>query len=169
MPYSDPMSDEYDKLMKQGFQAMSEGEYQTALSKFDKAIKLDPKNAEAYLAKADAGVLVPKVSQEEIEALYKKAIELQPDNPFIYQSYAAFCMDIGKFNEAETAYNKAAENDPDSAPYYFSEFGVEYFRRAPIVYEQHLDDKTREIIAKKALKYLLKSIGLDEAAAKNLL
>jgi Tfp pilus assembly protein PilF len=163
------MSDEYDKLMKQGFQAMSEGEYQTALSKFDKAIKLDPKNAEAYLAKADAGVHVPKVSQEEIEALYKKAIELQPDNPFIYQSYAAFCMDIGKFNEAEMAYNKAAENDPDSAPYYYSEFGVEYYRRAPVVYEQHLDDNTRDIIAKKALKYLLKSINLDEAAAKKLL
>lgn len=169
MRISDPMSDEYDKLMKQGFQAMGDGEYQTALSKFDKAIKADPKNAEAYLAKADAAVLVPKVAQEEIEALYKKAIELQPDNPFIYQSYAAFCMDIGKFNEAEGAYLKAAENDPDSAPYYFSEFGVEYYRRAPVVYEQHLDDKTREIITRKALKYLLKSINLDEAAAKKLL
>jgi tetratricopeptide (TPR) repeat protein len=163
------MSDEFEKLMKQGFQLMSEGEYQSALNKFDKALKLDPKNAEAYLAKADVAVLVPKVSQEEIEALYKKAIEIEPDNPFMYQSYAAFCMDIGKFNEAETAYNKAAEADPENSPYYFSEFGVEYYRRAPVVFEQHLDDKTREIIAKKALKYLLKSINLDEESAKKLL
>ncbi|QLH75307.1 MAG: tetratricopeptide repeat protein [Methanomassiliicoccales archaeon] len=163
------MSEEFDKLMKQGFQLMSEGEYQSALSKFDKAIKVDPKNAEAYLAKADAAVLVPKVSQEEIEALYKKAIELQPDNPFMYQSYAAFCMDVGKFNEAESAYLKAAEVDPENAPYYYSEFGVEYYKKAPVVYEQHLDEKTKEIIARKSLKYLLKSIGLDEAAAKKLL
>jgi len=166
---SDLMSEEFDKLMKQGFQLMGEGEYQSALSKFDKAIKADPKNAEAYLAKADAAVLVPKVSQEEIEELYKKAIELQSDNPFMYQSYAAFCMDVGKFNEAENSYNKAAELDPESAPYYYSEFGVEYSKKAPVVFEQHLDDKTREIISKKALKYLLKSINLDEAAAKKLL
>jgi tetratricopeptide (TPR) repeat protein len=163
------MSDEFEKLMKQGFQLMSEGEYQSALNKFDKALKLDPKNAEAYLAKADVAVLVPKVSQEEIEALYKKAIEIEPDNPFMYQSYAAFCMDIGKFNEAEMSYNKAAEADPENSPYYFSEFGVEYYRRAPVVFEQHLDDKTREIIVKKSLKYLLKSINLDEESAKKLL
>jgi tetratricopeptide (TPR) repeat protein len=163
------MADEFEKLMKQGFQLMGEGEYQQALTKFDKAIKLDPKNAEAYLAKADAAVLVPKVPQEEIVALYKKAIELQPDNPFMYQSYAAFCMDIGTFNEAETAYNKAAEVDPDNSSYYYSEFGVEYYKRAPAVFEQHLDENTRQIIAKKSLKYLLKSIGLDEAAAKKLL
>lgn len=163
------MAEEFDKLMKQGFQMMGEGEYQQALSKFDKAIKLDPKNAEAYLAKADAAVLVPKVAQEEIVALYKKAIELQPDNPFSYQAFAAFCMDVGNFNEAEGAYNKAAEVDPDNAPYYYSEFGVEYYRRAPVVFEQHLDEKTREIIARKSLKYLLKSINLDEASAKKLL
>ena len=70
---------------------------------------------------------------------------------------------------AEAAYNKAAEVDPDNSPYYFSEFGVEYYKRAPAVFEQHLDDNTREIIVKKALKYLLKSINLDEAAAKKLL
>jgi hypothetical protein len=46
---------------------------------------------------------------------------------------------------------------------------VEYFRKAPVVFEQHMDEKTMEIITKKALKYLLKSINLDEASAKKLL
>jgi tetratricopeptide (TPR) repeat protein len=163
------MADDYEKLMKQGFQSMGEGEYAAALSKFDKAIKANPTSAEAYLAKADAGVLVPKVTQEEIIALYSKAIELESDNPFIYQSKAAFCMDIGLFNDAEAAYLKAAEFDPENMSYYYSEFGVEYFRKAPVVFEQHMDDKTMEIITKKSLKYLLKSINLDETSVKKLL
>ncbi|MBN1110380.1 MAG: hypothetical protein JXA45_06445 [Methanomassiliicoccales archaeon] len=160
---------DFDKLMKQGYQLMGEGEYSQALSKFDKAIKTEPLEPSAYLAKADAAVLVPKVSQEEIVALYRKASELDPKNPFVYQSWGAFCMDVGLFNDAETCYNKAAEVDPDNATYYFSEFGVEYYKRAPVVYEQHLDDQTRVIIVKKALKYLLRSIELDEASAKKLL
>jgi tetratricopeptide (TPR) repeat protein len=160
---------DFDKLMKDGYRLMDEGEYSQALAKFDKAIKTEPTNPSAYLAKADAGVLVPKVSQEEIIALYKKAAEMDPENPFIYQSWGAFCMDIGLFNDAETCYNKAAQVDPENATYYYSEFGVEYYKRALVGYEQRLDEQTKGIIAKKALKYLLKSIDLDEASAKKLL
>ncbi|MCG7844813.1 MAG: hypothetical protein MIO90_05220 [Methanomassiliicoccales archaeon] len=160
---------DFEKLMKQGYQLMGDGEYSQALSKFDKAIKTEPTDPAGYLAKADAGVLVPKVTQEEIVALYKKASELDPENPFIYQSWGAFCMDIGLFNDAETCYNKAAQADPENATYYYSEFGVEYYKRALVVYEQRLDEQTKTIIVKKALKYLLKSIDLDEASAKALL
>lgn len=163
------LMDELEKLVKQGFQLLSEGEYSQALSRFDKAIKADPKNAEAYFGKAEAGMLVPKVSVDDVLALYKKAVELDSKNPYYLTSMGAFCIDIGRFNEAESAYNKAAELDPDNAPYYYSEFGVEYFRKAPEVMEQFLDDKTKDIIAKKALKYLMKSIGLDEEKARKLL
>ncbi len=160
---------DFEKLMKQGYQLMGDGEYAQALSKFDKAIKTEPNDPAAYLAKADAGVLVPKVTQEEVVALYKKASELDPEDPFIFQSWGAFCMDVGLFNEAESCYNKAAQMDPENATYYYSEFGVEYYKKAPVVYEQHLDEQTRTIIVKKALKYLLKSIDLDETSVKKLL
>jgi tetratricopeptide (TPR) repeat protein len=160
---------DFERLMKQGYQLMEEGEYSQALSKFDKAIKTEPTNPSAYLAKADAAVLVPKVSQEEVIALYKKASELDPENPFIFQSWGAFYMDIGLFNDAETCYNRAAQVDPENAIYYFSEFGVEYYKRALVVYEQRLDEQTKAIIAKKALKYMLRSIDLDEGSAKKLL
>lgn len=163
------LMDESEKLIQQGHQLMSEGEYQQALSKFEKAIKANPNNAEAYYLKAEAAVLVSKVSVEEVIALYKKAISLDAKNPFYYSSLGAFCVDAGQFNEAEAAYNKAAEVDPDNAPYYYSEFAVGYNRRAPEVMEQYLDDNTRAMIQKKALKYLLKSIGLDEEKAKKLL
>lgn len=158
-----------EKLIQQGQQLMSEGEYPQALSKFDKAIKANPNNADAYYFKAEAAVVVPKVSVEEILALYNKAVQLDPKNPFYYSSLGAFCIEAGRLNEAEAAYNKAAEFDQDNAPYYYSEFAVEYNRKAPVVMEQFLDDNTREMIVKKALKYSLKSIGLDEERAKKLL
>jgi Tfp pilus assembly protein PilF len=124
-----------DKLMKQAYQLLGEGDYQKALSKFEKVTKVDPNNAEAWFGKAEAAVLVPKVKTEDVLAAYKKAAEL----------------------------------DPENAPYYLSEFGVEYFRRAPVVMEAYMDDKTEEMVIKKALKYLLLSIGLDEAGALELL
>ncbi len=161
--------DESEKLTQQAHQHMNDGEYQQAFSKFDKAIKANPNSAEAYYGKAEAGVLLQKVSAEEIIALYKKAIALDPKNPYYYSSLGAFAMEAGQFNEAESAYNKAAEVDPDVAPYYFTEFAVEYYRRAPEVMEQFLDDTTRAMIKKKALMYLLKSIGMTPDDAKKLL
>jgi tetratricopeptide (TPR) repeat protein len=158
-----------DKLMKQAYQLLSEGEYQKALSKFDKVTKTDANNAEAWFGKAEASVLVPKVKIEDILAAYKKAAELDPKNPLVHSSMGSFCVEAGLFNDAEGAYKKAAEEDPENAPYYYSEFGVEYFRRAPVVMEAYMDDKTEEMVMKKSLKYLLLSIGLDEAGALELL
>ena len=124
-----------DKLMKQAYQLLNQGDYQKAYSKFEKVTKVDAGNAEAWFGKAEAAVLVPKVKTEDILAAYKKAAEL----------------------------------DPDNAAYYYSEFGVEYFKRAPVVMEAYMDDKTEEMVMKKSLKYLLLSIGLTESDALELL
>jgi len=158
-----------EKLVNKGFQLLEEGEYRKAMSAFEKAIKEDPNNARAYYGKAEAGTLLPKVTSEEIIAAYNKAIERDPDNAFYLTSLGAFCIQEGRFNEAEEAYNKAAEIDEENAPYYYSEFAVEYFRRALQVHEDILDEKGMEIIQRKALKYLLKSIDLDEEKVKKLL
>ena len=109
------------------------------------------------------------MTPEEVMELYKKAVELDPMNPIYQSSYAAYLIEIGRFNEAEAAYLKAAELDPDNARYYFSEFGVEYIQRAPVVMEKFLDDKTKEMILKKGLKYLLKAAGITDEEAKKLL
>jgi Tfp pilus assembly protein PilF len=158
-----------DKQLSQALAMMAAEDFKKAYNKFDKIIKEAPESAEAYHGKAEAGMLVPKVATEEVVANYQKAIELDPKNPFYLTSFGAFCIDVGKFNDAEQAYSKAAELDPENAPHYYSEFAVDYFRAAPEFYEQYLDEKTMEMIKKKALTYLLKAIGLDEAAAKSLL
>ena len=158
-----------DKLMKQAYQLLNEGDYQKAYSKFDKVTKVDVSNAEAWFGKAEAAVLVPKVKTEDILAAYKKAAELDPKNPLYHSSMGSFCVEAGLFNDAEAAYKKAAELDPDNAAYYYSEFGVDYFKRAPVVMEAYMDDKTEEMVMKKSLKYLLLSIGLTENDALELL
>jgi len=161
--------EETEKLMKQAYQLLGEGEYSKALSKFEKITKTDPANPEGWFGKAEAAVLVPKVKIEDILEAYKKATELDAKNPIYHSSMGSFCVEAGLFNDAEAAYKKAAEIDPENAPYYFSEFGVEYFRRAPVVMEAYLDDKSEEIIIKKSLKFLLLAIGLDEEGALELL
>jgi tetratricopeptide (TPR) repeat protein len=158
-----------DKDLMDAQESLAKGEFEAAVSKFSKVLKTDPKCAEAYFGKAEASVGVPKMTPDEVIALYKKAVELDPKNPIFQSSYAAFLLEIGRFNEAEAAYVKAAELDPDNARYYYSEFGVEYILKAPVVMEKFLDDKTKEMIAKKGLKYLLKAAGMTEDDAKRLL
>lgn len=150
-------------------EAMADGQYEQAVSKYNKILKADPNCADAYFGKAEAAVGVPKMSPEEVMALYKKAVDLDPKNPIYHSSYAAYLLEIGRFNESEAAYLKAAEVDPDNARYYFSEFGMEYILRAPVVMEKFLDDKTKDMIVKKGLKYLLKAAGISEEEAKRLL
>ncbi len=149
--------------------ALANGDFDRAVTKFKKIIKADPKCAEAYFGMAEASVGVPKLSQEEVQEYYKKAVQLDPKNPIYQSSYGAYLVEIGRFNEAEEAYNKAAELDPDNARYYYSEFGMEYSLKAPIVMERFMDDNTKDIIMKKGLAYLLKAVGMSEADAKRLL
>jgi Flp pilus assembly protein TadD len=158
-----------DKDLMEAQGALANGDFEKAVSKFNKTIKADPKCAEAYFGKAEASVGVPKIAVEEVQELYKKAVDLDPKNPIFQSSYAAYLVEIGRFNEAEAAYNKAAELDPDNAKYYYSEFGMEYVLRAPIVMEKFLDEKTKDMIMQKGLRYLLKAVGLTEEDAKRLL
>ena len=162
-------NDQINRDMEEGMQLLNDGKTEEAVKRFTKVIKAEPKNADAYFWKAEASLSLPQVEVEQIIELYKKAIENDPVNAYYQSSLGFFCSENGRFNEAEAAYNKAAELDPDSSPQFYSEFAAEYARKAPIFMEKFLDDKTREIIQKKALKYALKAISMDEETAKKLL
>ena len=163
------MTSPADEEIAKGEQALGALDYEAAFKHFDKAAKADEKNAVAFFGKAESALGVPKVEADEIQALYKKAIDLDPENPQYHDALASFCVDLGRFNDAEEHYNKAAALDPDNAPFYWSEFAIQYARKAPVAMEQFLDDKTRDMIRQKALTYALKALGVEKDDAKRLL
>jgi tetratricopeptide (TPR) repeat protein len=163
------MTSAADADITAGEQALGQLDYDAAYKAFDKATKADPTNAVAFFGKAEAALGVPRVEAEEILGLYKKAIELDGDNPQYRDALASFCVDLGRFNEAEEQYNAAAKLDDQNAPFYWSEFAIHYARKAPVVMEQFLDDKTRDMIRQKALQYALRALGIEKEDAKRLL
>ncbi len=152
-----------------GEQFLGRLEYDQAYKHFDKAAKLDPENASAYFGKAEAALGIPQMEAEAILGLYKKAIELDPKNPQYLDALASFCVDLGRFQDAEAAYNKAAELDPENAPFYYMDFAINYHTKAPQIMERFLDEKTQDIIKRKALEYLLKALGVPKDEARRLL
>ena len=81
----------------------------------NKAIQLDPDNAEGYVALARA------TSVENIDAgmgYFEKANELAPNNADVLNLYGDFLTQIGDFAGAERAEKKAIELDPLAAVHY---------------------------------------------------
>ncbi len=157
--------------MAAGEQLLAKLDYDEAYKHFEKAAKLEPANAAAYFLKAEAALGLPKMEAETILGLYKKAIELDPQNPQFLDAFASFCIDLGRFNDAEQAYLKAAQLDPDNASFYYMDFAINYNQKAPQIFESRLalDEKTKDIIRRKALDYALKALGLEKGETKRLL
>jgi len=155
-----------------GGAALSRFDYEVAFKHFDKAAKADAKNATAFFGKAEAALGLPKMEPEQILGFYLKAVELEPDNAQYLEAYALFCLDLGRFGDAEKAFNSAADADPEEAPMYWAEFAVQYLRRAPAAMEAkglELDDKTLDMVRRKSLEYAIRALSLTKEDAARLL
>ena len=76
-----------------GGAALSQFDYETAYKHFDKAAKLDGKNATAFFGKAEAALGLPKMEGEKILEFYSKAVELEPDNAQYLEIGRASCRE----------------------------------------------------------------------------
>jgi len=81
----------------------------------DKAIQLDPENAEAYVALARSNY---QDDFKTILGLYEKAYELAPNSADVLNFYADFMVNLGDFSAAERLEKKALELDPLAAVHY---------------------------------------------------
>lgn len=164
-----------EKKIASAMKAMDEGDFKKAYSSFKKLAAEIPDNADVWYCKAEcgnyaSGMFGAKVDVQEIMDAYKKAIELDGSRVEFYQSYGSFCISVNKYDEAEGAYNEAAELDESLAPTLYSEFAIEYYNNVMASYGEIMEDpKARAPYAKKALSYMLKALDIDPQEAKDLL
>ena len=94
------------------------GNHDLAIPEFQRALDLDPRNAEALSGMADSYSNVGRDS--EAEAAYIRAAALRPDNWAGYNSLGNFYERVGKPAEADAQFQKAFELTPDNSALYLN-------------------------------------------------
>lgn len=110
--------------IESGKTKLEEGKFQEALKDFNKAIELDPNNAEAYLKRTSvkSGLMF---DDTDILKDCNKALELEPNNPKALVNRGIIKVNLKKEEEAIDDFNKALELlneairlDPNNAEFY---------------------------------------------------
>jgi serine/threonine-protein kinase len=99
------------------------GKNDLALSEFERALRLDSRNADALTGEAHSYEHAGRPA--DAEAAYKKAIALRPDYWDGYNSLGLFYGSQGRYGEAAAQFQRAIELTPDNAQAY-SNLGMTY-------------------------------------------
>lgn len=87
---------------------MQRGDYELALEKFQKAIRLDSRLPDAHTGIA---VLYEQIGREELALQhYRKAVELKPDNGNVHNNLGTFLCKQGEYEQAEKHFLKALDD-----------------------------------------------------------
>jgi tetratricopeptide (TPR) repeat protein len=108
-----------------GMIRVGQGQYETAESEFQEALRLEPRNADAFRELATAYDSMGK--PDKAEATYKRAIHLAPDNWSSIKQLGVFYFNKGRLAEAEPYLREVVRLTPDSAKAY-SNLGGLYTR-----------------------------------------
>ena len=104
-------------------------EYQKAIEHFVKATKINAAFSQPYNQMGYAYRFIEKYG--EAEAAFKKYVELIPDDPNPYDSYAELLMKIGRFDESIAMYNKALAIDANFVASYIGIGNDQIFKGQP--------------------------------------
>ena len=123
---------ELNDAFNQGMEAMKTKAYDQAITAFQKASTLDPKQHVVWgnLAEAYAEVGKVKTGPEQEAALtesvnaYNKALELVPNDASYRNNLALVYARMKKFTEMEGELNKAVELDPTNGGRYYFNMGA---------------------------------------------
>lgn len=105
------------------------GEYEMANQQLEKALSLDPKNVEAYRARARA--FMAQERSNEAEATYRKAIEMKPGYWAGYAELGVFYSQAGRFEDAAEQFKIVTELTPNNASAFRNLGAVYYYLNRP--------------------------------------
>lgn len=132
-------------------------QYLNALNCYDKALEINPKNADAWNSK---GVSLHNIRRYS-EALdcYHKALEIDPKDASAWNSKGHTLYILGRYSEALACLDKALEIDPK---YSYAWIIKGYFLNNFGRYSEALDcyDKALEIDPKNAIAWSIKGLSL---------
>ena len=145
------------------------GDLEGAIRLCQKALKLDPRSAEAHDHLGD--LLMRKGMIEEGKAHFAKAIECQPEYTAAYNNLGLALYNEGKLEEAIELYRKAVEIDPEegnahnnwgNALLILGEFdqAIEHYRKA-------LEVDPRDVLVHSNLALSLSSLGKFDQAIEH--
>ena len=93
-----------------GFKLMLEGKLDEASSKFNEAIKLNPKDARSYGGSGSAKALLEQWKEAMVQA--KKAVELAPNDSYTNATLGFIYILQNDYDSATATYEKAVTLDP---------------------------------------------------------
>lgn len=97
-----------------GLEYLRKGDFGLARDKLERAVELDPKNAEAQ---GTLGLLYANTGEvRKAEKHYEISLRLQPDDPSVLNNYGVLLCAQGKYAEADLQFRRAAQNPRYSTP-----------------------------------------------------
>lgn len=97
-----------DLNLELGYDYFRKGRLSEAKEKIDRAVQLNPRNAAAQSA---SGLLYDRLNEpKKAEGHFSRALALDPKNPELQNTYAAFLCSHGRYEEGEKYALQAAAN-----------------------------------------------------------
>jgi Flp pilus assembly protein TadD len=98
------------QLVQEGWQLLQTGKLAEAIPAFEAAVKLDPKNSDAWNGLGWASFRSGKTN--EAEKAFQQTVELQPDHPAALNGLGQMYLSEKKYAEAEQYLLKAGSKAP---------------------------------------------------------
>jgi len=107
-----------------GMEYLNQKQYNQAVTEFETAAQLDPKQHAVFANLAQAYVGLNQF--DKAIAAYEQAITLKPDSSPLHNNLAGLYARAGRVEDAQRAYAKAVELSPTEAATYYYNMGVTF-------------------------------------------
>jgi predicted O-linked N-acetylglucosamine transferase (SPINDLY family) len=108
----------FDALNRLAIVAMQRGEFEKALARIDRALRVTPTSAAATLNKGS--ILVALKRHGEALAAYDRALDLDSDDPDTHYNRANLLKEMGRPGQALPSYEEVIKRRPDDAAAHFN-------------------------------------------------